>query len=176
MHKSGQDAAIERVVYTDELTVRDRAAAILVIVFAQQIEDVVELTWDDVTVTDDDVTVRLGKTEFALPSPLDEPFRHLAAEPDHDLTASHPNSNWVFRGYSPGQHIHGSSLRERLKVVFATRAARLGTLHELTKLGPVPVSADALGYHPSTIERHVVAAATTYAEYIAAARDQRMTS
>ena len=41
---------------------------------------------------------------------------------------------------------------------------------------PVPVSADALGYHPSTIERHVVAAATTYAEYIAAARDQRMTS
>ena len=65
--KSEQDAAVERVVHTDELTTRDRAAAILVIVFGQHIEDVIQLTWNDVTVTDDVVTVRLGKTEFALP-------------------------------------------------------------------------------------------------------------
>lgn len=164
------------VVHTDELTARDRAAAILVIVFGQRIEDVIQLTWNDVTVTDDVVTVRLGKTEFALPSPLDEPMRQLAAAPGNDLTASHPNSNWVFRGYSPGRHIHGSSLRSRLKTVFSTRAARLGTLHELTKLGPVPVIADALGYHPSTIERHAIGSASTYAEYIAAARELRQTS
>jgi hypothetical protein len=134
------------------------------------------VTGDVVTVTGDVVTVRLGKTEFALPSPLDEPMRQLAATPGNDLTASHPNSTWVFRGYSPGQHIHGSSLRERLKTVFSTRAARLGTLHELTKLGPVPIIADALGYHPSTIERHAVGSAAVYSQYIAAARDQRMTS
>jgi hypothetical protein len=93
-----------------------------------------------------------------------------------ELTASHPNSNWVFHGYSPGRHIHGSSLRSRLKTVFSTRAARLGTLHELTKLGPVPIIADALGYHPSTIERHAFGSASTYAEYIAAARELRQTS
>jgi hypothetical protein len=174
--KSEQDAAVERVVHTDELTARDRAAAILVIVFGQRIEDVIQLTWNDVTVTDDVVTVRLGKTEFALPSPLDEPMRQLAAAPGNDLTASHPNSNWVFRGYSPGRHIHGSSLRSRLKTVFSTRPARLGTLHELTKLGPVPIIADALGYHPSTIERHAIGSASTYAEYIAAARELRQTS
>ena len=174
--KSEQDAAVERVVHGDELTVRDRAAAILVIVFGQHIEDVIQLTWDDVAVTDDVVTIRLGKTQFALPSPLDEPIRQLAAEPGNDLTASHPNSTWVFRGYSPGRHIHGASLRGRLKTVFSTRAARLGTLHELTKLGPVPIIADALGYHPSTIERHAIGSASTYAEYIAAARDQRRIS
>jgi integrase len=173
--KSAQDAAAERV-YTDELTARDRAAAILVIVFGQHIEDVIQLTWDDVTVTDDVVIVRLGKTEFALPSPLDEPMRQLAAAPGNDLTASHPNSNWVFRGYSPGSHIHGASLRSRLKVIFSTRAARLGSLHELTKLGPVPIIADALGYHPSTIERHAIGSASTYAEYISAARDLRRAS
>jgi integrase len=176
LSKSEQDAAVERVVHTDELTVRDRAAAILVIVFGQHIEDVIRLTWDDVTVTDELVTIRLGKTEFALPSPLDEPMRELAAAPGHDLTAAHPTSNWVFRGYSPGRHIHGSSLRGRLKSVFSTRAARLGTLHELTKLGPVPIIADALGYHPSTIERHAIGSASTHAQYIAAARDQRMSS
>ncbi|MGH3449121.1 MAG: hypothetical protein ACRDQW_00005, partial [Haloechinothrix sp.] len=171
LSKSEQDAAVERVVHTDALTVRDRAAAILVIVFGQHIEDVIRLTWDDVTVTDEVVTVSLGTTEFALPSPLDEPMRQLAAAPGNDLTAAHPNSNWVFRGYSPGSHIHGSSLRSRLKSVFSTRAARLGTLHELTKLGPVPIIADALGYHPSTIERHAIGSATVYSQYIAAKRE-----
>lgn len=94
-----------------------------------------------------------------LPSPRTTSPRHT------------PNSSWVFRGYSPGQHIQA-----RLKAVFSTRAARLGTLHELTKLGPVPIIADALGYHPSTIERHAIGSASTYAQYIAAARDQRTTS
>jgi hypothetical protein len=28
------------------------------------------------------------------------------AVPGNALTAAHPNSNWVFRGYSPGRHIH----------------------------------------------------------------------
>ena len=51
-----------------------------------------------------------------------------------------------------------------------------GTLHELTKLGPVPIIADALGYHPSTIEHHAIGSASTYAEYIAAARELKQTS
>jgi hypothetical protein len=56
-------------------------------------------------------------------------------------------------------------------MVFSTRAARLGSLHELTKLGPVPIIADALGYHPSTIERHAIGSASVYSEYIAARHD-----
>jgi hypothetical protein len=123
-----RSSAVERVVYTDELTARDWAAAILVIVFGQHIEDVIRLTWDNVTVADEVVTVRLGKTEFALPSPLDEPMPQLSA--------------------APGK----------------------------TKLGPMPIIADALGYHPSTIERHAIASASTYAEYVAAARQQRRNS
>src|SRR5215467_3621258 len=91
---------------------------------------------------------------------------------------AHSSAGGRFRPkrHRPGRHIHGSSLRSRLKTVFSTRAARLGTLHELTKLGPVPIIADALGYHPSTIERHVIGLASTYAEYIAAARELRQTS
>lgn len=49
MSKSQQDTAVERVVHTDELTVRDRAAAMLVIIFGQHTVDVIRLTWDDVT-------------------------------------------------------------------------------------------------------------------------------
>ncbi|MET9203500.1 Fis family transcriptional regulator, partial [Gordonia sp. NPDC003585] len=45
---------------------------------------------------------------------------------------------------------------------------RLGTLHELTKLAPAAILADALGYSPATIERHAVASAATYAQYVSA--------
>ena len=58
LSSSAQEKAVQRVVHTDELTPRDRAAAILVLVFGQHIEDVVQLTWDDVNVTEELVTVR----------------------------------------------------------------------------------------------------------------------
>jgi hypothetical protein len=101
-------------------------------------------------------------------------------EQRHASTASHciragrrrfPALDAGFHGGS----CHGSSLRSRLKTVFSTRAARLGTLHELTKLGLVPIIADALGYHPSTIERHAIGSASTYAEYMAAVRELKRT-
>lgn len=64
-------------------------------------------------------------------------------------------------------------MRNRLKTVFSTRAARLGTLHELTKLGLVPIIADALGYHPSTIERHAIGSASAYARYLAVRHEKQ---
>jgi hypothetical protein len=159
---------MQHVVRTDVLTPRDRAAAILVLIFGQQIVDVARLTWDDIRVTDELVSVKVAAIDIALPVPLDEPWRKLAANPGHDLTAAHPNSNSVFRGNAPGQHINPAHLRNRLRKLFSTRAARLGTLHELTKTTPVAVLAEALGYHPATIERHAGDSASAYARYVAA--------
>lgn len=171
-----QESALQRIVHTDELSPRDRAVAVLVVVFGQQVEDVVGLTWDDVQVTDELVNIQLGSVLIALPEPLDGPWRTLAADPGHDLTAAHPSSRWVFRGYSPGRHIDASHLRNRLRQLFSTRAARLGTLHELTKLAPVAILADALGYTPATIERHAVDSAAAYARYVGAIADDAATA
>ncbi len=168
-----QHTAVQRLIKQPTLPARDRLAAILVLVFGQQIDNVVRLTWDHVDVTDELVTIRLGAAEIALPHPLDEPIRELAADRGQHRTAAHPETNWVFRGYNPGQHIHPGHLRTRLRREFSARAARLGTLHELTRLAPVPIIAEALGYSPKTIERHAVASATTYSQYIAAVRAGR---
>ena len=171
MSAHDQDLAIQRVVHTEELTPRDRAAAILVLIFGQQIEDIVALTWDDLNLDDETVTLRIGRTEIILPDPLDQPWREIAARPGHDSTASHPSSNWVFRGNSPGRHLDPAHLRGRLRDVISPRAARLGALQELTKVAPVPIIAEALGYSPATIERHAIDSATAYAAYIAAVRE-----
>jgi hypothetical protein len=42
-----------------------------------------------------------------------------------------------------------------------------GTLHELTKLTPIAIIAEALGYATKTIEQHARASATTYTQYVA---------
>lgn len=81
-------------------------------------------------------------------------------------SVSHPNSNWVFRGGSPGRHLRASTLTQRLSMAFSSRAARLGTLHELTKLAPVAIIAEALGYSPATIDRHALASSANYMEYV----------
>lgn len=166
-----QSRAVQAVVGDDhELTPRDRLAAILVLVLGQQLEDVVRLTWDKVRVNEELVTITVGHSPITLPPPLDGPLRQLLIEPGHDQTAAHPNSPWILRGHSPGRHLSAAHLRQRLKSVFSTRAARLGTLGELAKLSPIPVLAETLGYSQATLERHATAEATTYGRYIATRR------
>ncbi|MET3948771.1 integrase [Arthrobacter sp. UYCu512] len=163
---AAQTELIQNLSHTTDMNPRDRAAAILVLVFGQQVADIVKLTWDNVTVTKENLTITLGTVEIALTPPLDEPWRELAATPTHHQTAAHPNSNWVFRGGSPGKHLQASSLTQRLSTAFSTRAARLGTLHELTKLAPVAIIAEALGYSPATIDRHAIDSSANYAQYV----------
>jgi hypothetical protein len=105
-----------------------------------------------------------------LRPPLDGPRRRLHADPAVARTAAHATNRWIFPGSSPGRHLTASHLRYLIKTLIATRAARLGALHELTKLSPVPVLAEVLGYSPATIERHATASAATHAQYVAARR------
>lgn len=167
---AAQTEIVHSLSYTTDMNPRDRAAAILVLVFGQQVSDIVQLTWHNVTVTEKLVTISFGTVEIALTSPLDEPWCELAATPTHDQTAAHPNSNWVFRGGSPGRHLRASTLTQRLSTVFSSRAARLGTLHELTKLAPVAIIAEALGYAPATIDRHAMDSSANYMAYMSALR------
>lgn len=152
-----------------DLPARDRLAAILVLVFGQQIEDVVRMTWDQVDLVADPIALVIGGCPIELHAPLDEPLRQLHAAPA-SRTAAHATARWMFPGSSPGEHLTAAHLRGRIKKLVATRAARLGTLHELTKLSPVPILAETLGYSPATIERHATASAATYAQYVAARR------
>jgi len=171
MSTEQQNAVIERVVHQQTLHPRDRLAAILMIVFAQRAEDVACLTWGQIAITADAVTIDLADLPIDLPPPLDEPVRALAASNYNSQTAAHPNSPWVFRGYRPGMHITPTTLRNRLRPVLAALEARLGTLNELTQTTPIAILAETLGYSPQTLEAHARASASTYARYVATRLD-----
>ncbi len=167
-----QTKAIDEHIQSTDMPVRHRAIAILLLVFGQPLERLIALTWDDVTITDTLVTIRLGgAADIELHPPLDEPFRQLAAEPHSHQTAAHPNSNWVFPGYSPGRHLEPGYIADRLRTTVGVHGARLGTLHELTKLAPTAIIAEVLGYSPATIELHARGSAANYATYIKARLD-----
>ncbi|WP_409429454.1 hypothetical protein [Mycobacterium sp. SMC-11] len=166
-----QNAVIEKVAHQQTLHPRDRLAAILVIVFAQRMEDVAALTWDRVTITAEAATVTLADAPIELPLPLDEPPRALAASNYNKRTAAHPKSPWIFRGHRPGMHLTPPHLRNHLRPVFASLEARLGTLNELTQTTPIAILAETLGYSPQTLEVHARASASTYARYIATRLD-----
>ncbi len=100
-----QNAVIEKVAHQQTLHPRDRLAAILMIVLAQRAEDVAAITWKQITISADTVTIDLAGTPIDLPPPLDEPARALAASNYNNQTAAHPKSPWVFRGYRPGMHV-----------------------------------------------------------------------
>jgi len=166
-----QNAVIEKVAHQQTLHPRDRLAAILVIVFAQRMEDVAVLTWDRVTITAEAATITLADTPIELPPPLDEPLRALAASNYNKQTAAHPKSPWIFRGYRPGMHLTPTHLRNHLRPVLASLEARLGTLNELTQTTPIAILAETLGYSPQTLEAHAKASASTYSRYIATRLD-----
>lgn len=139
--------------------------------FAQRAEDVAALTWKQIAISADTVTISLAAMPIDLPPPLDEPVRALAASNYNNQTAAHPNSPWVFRGYRPGMHVAPTHLRARLRAVLAALEARMGTLNELTQTTPIAILAETLGYSPQTLEAHARASGSTFARYVATRLD-----
>lgn len=141
----------------EAMDLRDRAAGVLVLVFGQRVEDIVRLTWSDVTITPASVTIRLAGMSLPIPSPFDDLWRQLRQTPRHQQTAAHPNSTWIFPGQKPGQPVNPDHLANRLRQHLQVRAARLGALNELTKLAPVTIAAEALGYGQPPLRRQAAA-------------------
>jgi hypothetical protein len=73
----------------------------------------------------------------------------------------------MFPGLTPGRHIQASSLREQLQLVFGPQAARLCTLHELTKLTPIATHRGSTRLRHQNDRQHARASATTYTQYVA---------
>lgn len=165
MPQPDQQEVLADVVSGTQLSARDRLAAILVLVFAQPIERIRNLTWDDIEITDATVDLTLAAVPITLAPPLDQLVRDLAAGPGHQQTAAHPDSPWVFRGTKPGSPINAMHLRQRLRPLFSVIAGRLGTITELSRTTPIAFLAETLGYAPAVLEHHATTAGADYGTY-----------
>lgn len=134
----------------DSASVTDRVAACLVLLYAQPAARIVTLTRKDVrTAADDTVALRLGGTnDLTIPPPLDALLTQLPIDGPRGAAGPLHQADWLFPGRRPGQHLHATSLANRLRALGVDpRADRNTALAQLAAEVPAAVLADMLGLH-----------------------------
>jgi len=166
---------VNRLLHDNSLSLTDRVAGCLVLLYAQQLSRIVALTVDQVTTASDGVHLRLGTGSVPVPEPLGPLVIELATtgRPYTGLGSPQPHS-WLFPGLHPGRPIHPGHLGARLaKLGIDARAARRSALMHLAGQLPAAVLAEMLHLHPTTAVHWVAAAGGDWSTYAAQlARDR----
>jgi integrase len=157
---------LSRALTDDQAPVRTRAAACLLLLFAQPISRIVRLTTDDLIRQDGQLLLRLGEPPAPVPEPFAALLLQLAASRQNMNTATNPASPWLFPGRRAGQPLHPDTLQTALRHFgIPATAARTAALRDLVLHAPAPVIAQALGYGHLAIHRHAAQAGNTWARY-----------
>lgn len=159
-----------RAVMDDTLAVRDRVAALLLLLYGQPAARITRLTRADIDVGQSEVRLRLGQDHIVLPPPLDLLIQQLPDQQPLGMASSlATRDQWLFPGRRPGQPTDPISLGNRLRRLgIEPRAARNTTLLQLGGELPSLVLADLLGIHINTAERWNAAAGARWINYVAA--------
>ncbi|WP_063793360.1 hypothetical protein [Frankia sp. R43] len=132
-----------------------RAAACLMLLYAQPASGIVRLTVDDITRDGDQILFRLGDSPVPVPEPFAALLLVTASQRGNMDTATNPYSRWLFPGRRAGQPLRPGSLREQIRVLgIPIQAARIAALRQLVLQAPAPGVAQALGYHSITTQWH----------------------
>ncbi len=149
------------------IAIRPRAAACLLLLYAQPLSRILQLTADDLTRDEDGQTwLRLGEPPSPVPEPFDTLLRQLAAS-RHDHTPANHASTWLFPGRHAGQPAAYRAMSTQLRDLgLPMRTARISALRQLVLQVPAPVIADALGFHYTTTTRQHAHAGAPWSRYI----------
>ncbi|MFL9658748.1 hypothetical protein ACJ7VE_34135 [Streptomyces sp. PB17] len=138
----------------EQLTTADRAAGLLLLLFAQPASRITLLTTEHITDDGDKVTLRLGQKPAELSAPLDDLIRQLARQRQGlAVTVPLEEPKWLFHGAYPGQPLAPHTLCHRLKTIgIRPRVARNTSLMEIVSDLPAYVFSRLLGFHQNTAD------------------------
>ena len=145
----GRWAQARRLLHDGTLKPEDRAAGLLVLLYAQQPATISRLTLGHIQAGDGEVRLRLGREPVVLPGPLAGLILHLAAaRQGHAATGDQGASPWLLPGGRPGQPISPYRLSERLRQIgIQPGSARSTALFQLATELPAAILARMLGIH-----------------------------
>lgn len=157
---------LRRVLIGNDLPLRTRVAACLVLLYAQPVSRLTRLTIDDVLHDGDQTLLRLGDPPSPVPEPVAALLTQLAGNRANMNTAANPTARWLFPGGRPGQPLTPGALLPSLRCLgIPTTQARTAALRELVLQTPAPVIARALGYSQGTASKHLADAGGTWNHY-----------
>ena len=104
-----------RLLQDDSLTLHDRVAGLLVLLYAQSAPDTARLTTGDVRVGGTGVKIMLWTVPVTLPGPMAILVSQLATtQPGHAAIGRPPADPWLLPGGRPGHPLPGKRIGERL--------------------------------------------------------------
>jgi integrase len=157
---------IRRAVTDEQVSLRTRVAACLMLLYAQPVSRLLRLTIDDVIQQEDDVFIRLGDPPTPVPEPFAALLLELADNRENMTTATNPNARWLFPGQRGGQPLNVGTVLDDLRLLgFSTATARSSALRHLVLQAPAPVIARSLGFHDQTTSRISTEAGKTWNQY-----------
>ena len=155
-----------RVLADGALPLRTRAAAAIVLLYAQPASRIVRLTVDDVTCEDGEVFLRLGNPPSPVPGPVAGILLSWVRSRTNMRTATNRNSAWLFPGRRAGQPMRPDYLARLLNEIgIPTAAGRTSAIRQHVLETPAPVVADALSYSQGTTARLAAQAGGTFSRY-----------
>jgi hypothetical protein len=155
-----------RVLTDDALPLRTRAAAVIVLLYAQPLSRVIRLTLGDVLRDGDQVLLRLGDPPSPVPDPAADVLLAWIGSRNNMNTATNHGSTLLFPGRRAGQPLRPDYLATLLNDIgIPTARGRTSAIRQHVMEMPAPVVADALGYHPVTTTRLASQTAATFSRY-----------
>jgi len=128
------------------VSTEDRAAACLVLLYAQPVSRIVALSTDDLTISDDGTYLRLGTEPLVLLPPLDALVTSLPIAKPFGAASTLADERWLFPGKWAGHHQHPTSLMGSLNQLgITTRASRSAAMLHLAATVPPAVFASLIG-------------------------------
>jgi hypothetical protein len=162
-------ALARRLLHDPGLDPSDRVAGALVVLFAQPLSRIANLTLADITTHRGQVLLRFGRDPVAMPEPLGGLIRQLPTRQPAGMAGRLPTTaTWLFPGRQPDRPIHPHHLRARLtRLGIQVRPTRSAALLQLAAEVPAVVLADLLAISPGTATGWVKAAGGDWTRYAA---------
>jgi hypothetical protein len=111
-------ALVRHLVRDAQLQVADRAAGLLLLLFAQPVGRISRLTTERIVDRGDTLALKLGRVPVEVPAPLDDLIRWLAVRRNgRAATVPLEEPKWLFHSIYPGQPIYPHTLGQRLKAI-----------------------------------------------------------
>lgn len=146
--------------------VEERAAGCLVLLYAQPLTKIVQLTRDDMVEGNGTLQLKLGPTPLDLVPPLAALLRQLPIQKPFGAARELADDRWLFPGKSAGRPRRASSLMKTLhRQGIPARISRNTAIHHLAGSVPPAVIASILGIHPNTAQKWAEQAGANWLTY-----------
>lgn len=152
-------------------SIEDRAAACLILLYAQPAAKIVTLTTDDIETRDGDTYLALGPEPLLLIPPLDTLITALPVAKPFGTASTLADARWLFTGKNASTHLHPASLMHRMnRLGIIARASRNTALLHLASTTPPAVFASLVGLSIGAATRWAGLAGASWNSYAAAPR------